>query len=297
MKKYAITGATGNTGKPITIGLLTQGHEVRIISRNSEKAKDLTSMGAKLFQGDTAQVDLLKKAFDGVDAVYAMVPFNMQASDYFAFQMNHVNAMAEALKASGVPYVVTLSSVGAHLKEGAGVVQGLQKMEEAFNAIPGLNVIHLRASYFMENTLAQVGAIKHMGAMGSPVNGDMSFPIVATRDISEMAINFLTTLDFKGNNYEYVLGPRDVTYHELAQVLGKAIGKPDLQYYTVSYEDGAKAMVQMGLGESVVDRLIEFTRALNEGRVLEDATRTKENTTPTTIEDFAAIFKMVYENS
>jgi uncharacterized protein YbjT (DUF2867 family) len=297
MKKYAITGATGNTGKPIAIGLLEKGHEVRIISRSSEKSKELTDMGAKLFQGDTAQVDLLKKAFDGVDAVYAMVPFNMHAPDYFAFQMKHVNAMAEALKASHVPYAVTLSSIGAHLKEGSGVVQGLQKMEEAFNAIPGLHVMHLRASYFMENTLAQVGAIKHMGAMGSPVNGDMPFPIVATRDISEMALKFLTSLDFKGKNHEYVLGARDVTYHELAQVFGKAIDKPDLQYYSVSYEDGAKAMVQMGMGESVVDRLIEFTRALNEGRVLEDAKRTTENTTPTTIEDFAATFRMVYQNS
>ncbi|MFU8844965.1 MAG: NmrA family NAD(P)-binding protein [Bacteroidales bacterium] len=230
MKKYAITGATGNTGKSIAIGLLTQGHEVRIISRSSEKAKEFTDMGAKLFQGDTAQVDLLKKAFDVVDAVYAMVPFNMHAPDYFAFQMSHVNAMKEALEANHTPYAVTLSSIGIHLKAGAGVVQGLQRMEEAFDTIPGLNVMHLRAAYFMENTLAQVGAIKHMGAMGSPVNGDMSFPIVATRDISEMAINFLTTLDFKGNNYEYVLGPRDVTYHELAQVFGKAIGKPDLQY-------------------------------------------------------------------
>jgi uncharacterized protein YbjT (DUF2867 family) len=297
MKKYAITGATGNTGKPIAIGLLEKGHEVRIISRSSEKSKELTDMGAKLFQGDTAQVDLLKKAFDGVDAVYAMVPFNMHAPDYFAFQMKHVNAMAKALKASHVPYAVTLSSIGAHLKEGSGVVQGLQKMEEAFNAIPGLHVMHLRASYFMENTLAQVGAIKHMGAMGSPVNGDMPFPIVATRDISEMALKFLTSLDFKGKNHEYVLGARDVTYHELAQVFGKAIDKPDLQYYSVSYEDGAKAMVQMGMGESVVDRLIEFTRALNEGRVLEDAKRTTENTTPTTIEDFAATFRMVYQNS
>jgi uncharacterized protein YbjT (DUF2867 family) len=295
MRTYAITGATGNTGKPITSGLLKEGHNVRIISRDAEKARELTDLGAILYQGDSSDPELLKKAFTGADAVYAMIPFNTLAEDYFAFQMNHVKALSYALEASRVNYAVSLSSVGAHLKEGAGVVQGLQRMEEAFNAIKGLNTMHLRASYFMENTLGQVGAIKHLGAMGSPVRGDMPIAMVATRDIAAMALERLLKLDFSGNIYKYVLGARDVTYNELASVFGRVIGKPDLKYYTVSYEDGASAMMQMGMGKSVVGKLMEFVRSLNEGRVMEDAVRTGENTTPTTIEEFAHVFKAVYD--
>jgi uncharacterized protein YbjT (DUF2867 family) len=294
MKTYVITGATGNTGKPIALGLLEKGQNVRVISRSTDKAKELTGKGAKLFEGETSDVELLKKAFAGADAVYAMVPFNMAAKDYFEFQLTHVKAMTKALEESKVKNVVSLSSVGAHLKEGAGVVQGLQRMEESFNNITGLNTMHLRASYFMENLLAQVGAIKHMGAMGNPVKGDLAIPMVATKDIAATALKYLLSLDFKGRNHAYVLGQRDVTYNEVARIFGAAIGKPDLKYYAVSYEDAAKATIQMGMGESVVNRLNEFVKALNEGRVLEDAKRTAQNTTPTSIEEFAHVFKAVY---
>lgn len=302
MKTYVIIGATGNTGKPITLGLLEKGQKVRIISRSFAKAKALVnsaspnvSQNAEIFEGDSSDSALLIKAFQGADAVYAMVPFNPAAPDYFAFQMTHVNAMTEALKATGVKYAVTLSSVGAHLKSGAGVVQGLQKMEEAFNAIPGLNAMHLRATYFMENTLGQIGAIKTMGAMGSPVKADLPFPIVATKDIAAMALRFLLNPDFSGKNINYVLGPRDVTYNEIASVIGKAIGKPDLKYYPVTYEEGTKAMIQMGMGESVVSRMMEFIKAMNEGKVMEETKRSSSNTTPTTLEEFAHTFKAVYE--
>lgn len=294
MKTYVITGATGNTGKPIALGLLEKGHNVRIISRSADKAKELSDKGAKLFEGEISNAQLLQRAFLGADAVYAMVPFNMGAKDYFEFQLTHVSAMAKALEKSNVSYVVSLSSVGAHLKEGAGVVQGLQRMEEAFNRIKGMNTMHLRASYFMENTLAQVGAIKHMGAMGNPVKGDLPIPMVATKDIAAVALKYLLALDFKGQNHTYILGRRDVSYNDVARVFGPAIGKPDLKYYAVSYEDGAKAMIQMGMGESVVNRLNEFVKALNEGHVLEDAKRTAQNTTPTSIEEFAHVFKAVY---
>lgn len=295
MKTYVITGATGHTGKPIALGLLEQGQKVRIISRSADKAADLTARGAELFRGDTTDVELLKKALTGADALYAMIPFDAGAADYTESQKSHVRALAEAVRATGTPYVVTLSSVGAHLKEGAGVVQGLAYLEEQLDAIEGVNTMHLRATYFMENTLAQVGAIQYMGVMASPVKGDLKIPMVATRDIAAVALRRLLALDFSGKNHQYVLGPREVTYREVASTYGQVIGKPELAYHTATYEDGADAMLQMGLGVSVVDRMTEFIRSLNNGRVLEDAHRDADNTTPTDIEEFALVFKQVYE--
>ena len=61
---YVITGATGNTGKVIASTLLEAGKQVRIVSRDAEKAKELTNKGAELFQGRSDDVELLKKAFD-----------------------------------------------------------------------------------------------------------------------------------------------------------------------------------------------------------------------------------------
>ena len=297
MKTYVIIGATGNTGKPIALGLLDKAQSVRIVSRDSAKAQDLVSKGARHFATSTTDVAGLKKAFNGADAAYIMLPGDFAAKDIAASQLANVNALAEALKGSGIKHVVTLSSVGAHLKEGAGVVQGLQRMEEKFNTAPDIHFLHLRATYFLENGLNFAGMVKRMGIIGSPVRADLKVPMVATQDIAAVALKHLLSLDFSGKGHEYILGSRDYTYAEIAKIYGKALGKPELNYVQFPYDDSKKAMIQMGLGESYVDGLHQFVKSLNEGKVLEDVRRTSENTTPTTAEEFSVVFKAAYENS
>ena len=292
---YVITGATGNTGKPITLALLEAGKKVRIISRDAEKAKELTDKGAELFVGETTDVELLKKAFEGAIAVYAMIPMDWTTSDYTAHQTKHAKAIAEAMQYCGVKNVVTLSSQGAHLESGSGVVLGLHRMEKTFDGIKGLNTLHLRPSYFMENTLGMVDLIKQAGIMGSPLKGDISLPVIATKDIAEYAIKKLLALDFVGKSYQDLLGARNVNYNEMTKVYGTAIGKPDLAYVEFSYDDFKKAMTeQMGASSNVADNFNDFIKSVNEGKV-DDGVRNTESTTPTTIEEFAHTFKYVFE--
>jgi uncharacterized protein YbjT (DUF2867 family) len=297
MSTYVVIGATGHTGKPIALGLLEKGQTVRLVSRNADKAADLIQKGAQHFAGEATDPAFLANVFKGADALYTLIPFDATAQDYTQMQIRHVYATAQALRGSTIKHVVTLSSVGAHLKSGAGVVQGLQKMEETFNGIPGISFLHLRASYFLENGLSMAAMIKQAGIMGSPVRADLKVPMVATKDIAAAAVKHLLALDFTGKGYEYVLGNKEYTYADLASIYGKAIGKPDLKYVQFPYADAKKAMMQMGLGESVVDKLNEFVKSMNEGKVLEDARRSPTNTTPTTAEEFAQVFKSVYEKS
>ncbi len=290
---YVITGATGNTGKIIASTLLEAGKEVRIIARNTEKAKELTEKGAELFQGSTNDVGLLKKAFAGASTVYAIIPMNMQAADYTAFQMEHVNAIAEAMEACNVDNVVALSSQGAHINNGSGIILGLHKMEEKFNQIVGLNTLNLRPSYFMENTLGMVGLIKDAGIMGSPIKGDFSMPMIATKDIANYAAKRLLALDFDGNNHQDLLGARNVSYEEIAKVYGAAIGKPDLNYVQFPYSDFKGAFMGMGASENVADKMNEFLVRVNAGEIFVSK-RNESNTTPTTIEVFSHTFSFVY---
>jgi uncharacterized protein YbjT (DUF2867 family) len=290
---YVITGATGHTGKIIASTLLDAGKKVRIISRNAEKSKELINRGAELFQGSTDNVELLKNAFFGATAVYAMLPMDMTSNDYTAFQKKHATAIADALKRNNVKYVVSLSSQGAQLESGSGVVLGLHYMEELFNEIVGLNTLHLRPSYFMENSLSMVGLIKTSGIMGSPVKGDLPMPVIATKDIADYAAKRLLKLDFNGKSYQDLLGARNVTYNEITKVYGAAIGKPDLNYVNFSYNDFKQAFIGMGASENVADKMNEFIMRVNEGKVVVSE-RNKENTTPTTIEEFAQTFNYVY---
>lgn len=292
---YVIMGASGNTGKPLAMALLKAGKKVRVLSRTEEKVKELKAQGAEVMIGDSSDVNFLTKAFTGATAVYAMIPPNFSSADFTGYQKKYADSIAEAVKKSGVKYVVSLSSVGTHLEEHSGVVFGLRYMEQKLDAIAGLNTLHLRPTYFMENTFGQIGVIKQMGIMGSPVKADLKLSMIATKDIAEYAFKRLNSLNFNGKNVQYLLGQRDLTYKEVASVFGKAIGKPELQYTEFPPEAFKMALVQMGASESLADNMNKFIDHLNKGRVLEDAKRDAESTTPTSIEEFAHTFAHVFK--
>nr|MCU0407128.1 NmrA family NAD(P)-binding protein [Ignavibacteriaceae bacterium] len=181
---YVIMGASGNTGKPLTMALLKAGKKVRILSRSEEKVKELKAAGAEVMVGDSNDAGFLTKAFTGATAAYVMIPPNWAATDFTDYQRKYADTIAEAVKKSGVKFVVSLSSVGTHLEEHSGVVFGLRYMEQKLDAIPGINTLHLRPTYFMENTFGQIGVIKQMGIMGSPVEADLVLSMIATKDIA-----------------------------------------------------------------------------------------------------------------
>jgi uncharacterized protein YbjT (DUF2867 family) len=295
-KTYVITGATGHTGRPICEGLLALGHTVKAIARDTEKLSSLAEKGAEIHSGSLEDHTFLSSVFSGADAVYVMVPPNLTAEDMRVYQNNVVDAFVEAFENTQVPYAVTLSSVGAHMKEGSGVVQGLFDMEQKFNLLDHTNILHLRPAFFMENLLWQGGTIKQMGIMGSPLNGDTPMPIIATQDIAAFALKKLIDLDFTGKTVQALLGPREYTQNEIASIFGNAIGMPDLKYVQFPYEDAKHAMMQMGMSSSVAQGMVDLQKSINEGPALAGHTRDTLGTTPTTIESFAAIFKQVFES-
>jgi uncharacterized protein YbjT (DUF2867 family) len=193
---YVVTGATGHTGNVVAKSLLTRGEKVRVIGRTAERLKALAAQGAEPFAADPTDTASITKAFAGAKAVYVMMPPNLTTPDVRSFQSRVTDAIAAALQSVGITHSVALSSIGADKPENTGPVVGLHDFEEKLNAIDGLNVLHLRAGYFMENTLAQVDIIRMTGMAVGPLHPDLKLPMIATRDIGEAAANALLNLDF-----------------------------------------------------------------------------------------------------
>ncbi|MCK9423654.1 MAG: SDR family NAD(P)-dependent oxidoreductase [Bacteroidales bacterium] len=295
---YIITAATGNIGKALATGLLAKGKKVRVIGRSADKLKELAEKGAEPFVGDVKDAAFIKDAFKYGTAVFCLIPPNPLSADFRAEQDLIARNYRDAVKSNHIRYAVLLSSIGAHLRNGAGVVDGLGAMEEFFKGLKEVNVLNLRPSYFLENLYGQIGTIKAMGIMGSSVKGDISLPIVATRDIAAIATKRLLELAFRGNTIEYVLGSRDISYDEIASIVGKAIGKPDLRYVQFSYEDAKNAMVQSGfVSENVAELFNGLSKGMNNGTALNAHHRTAENTTLTSIEEFAQWFANAYSQA
>ena len=295
MKNYGITGATGKIGTIAVKELLAKGEKVKVIGRNADKLKELTALGAEALIGDTTDKSFLIKAFEGATAVFCLVSPDMFAKDVFAAQKEIVDNYFEAVKVNGVKNVLLLSSVGADLRKGAGIVDGLGYMEDQFLQLKEVNVLNLRPTYFMENTLGMIGTIKQMGIAGNPVKGGVKYPFVATKDIAAVVAKRLSALDFNGNTIEYVLGAKDYSYDEITGIVGNAIGKPDLKYVCFSYEDAAKGMVQAGFcGEDAARLMTDLARLINSGNLIKQSERTAANTTPTSYEEFVHTFAYVY---
>jgi uncharacterized protein YbjT (DUF2867 family) len=285
---YVITGATGNTGHIVAKRLLENGKQVRVIGRNAEKLATLASAGAEPFVGDLGDQEAMSRAFSGAQAAYVMIPPNITSSDAPAYQNKISDAISAAIEKNEVRHVVALSSIGADKAENTGPIVGLHRLEERLRRIAGLNTLAIRAAYFMENTLPQVSVIQHMGVTAGPLQPDLKVPMIDTRDIGAFAADALLKVDFKGFQTPELLGNRELTYPEVTSIIGNAIGKPDLRYQQLPYDQFAGALQQMGMSESVANLLAEMSEALNTGHVRALEPRSARNTTPTSFETFVA---------
>lgn len=284
----AVMGATGNTGRILSERLLERGSEVRALGRSAERLSGLVARGAEAAVGEVADAGYLADAFGGADAVYTLIPPNVQAEDYSAFQDRVGEAIIAAIEQSGVGRVVFLSSVGADLPAGTGPIAGLHRQERRLRSLDGVDVLALRPGFFFENHFETLGLIKHQGINGGAVAPDTSLPMIATGDIAEVAAGALVEPDFSGFTVRELLGPRDLTMAEATRIIGEAIGKPELPYVQFTYEDFEASLTQMGLSASVAALYAEMARGFNAGKVRSLEGRSAANTTPTTLETFAA---------
>jgi len=291
---YVVTGATGNTGRVVAETLLAKGKKVRVIGRNTGNLQSLVDKGAEAIVGSVADSSTMLHAFQGAQAVYALVPPNYATENFRAYQNEVGSAYSSAIRQAGVPFVVNLSSVGAHLSQGAGPISGLYDVEQQLNQLHGVNIVHLRAGFFMENLSFSLDLIRNQNINGSPLRPDLPIPMIATRDIAQVATQLLLSMDFSGHSTRELLGQRDISMREATRIIGKAIGKDQLAYVQFSYEQAEQTMMAMGLSQDVARSLSEMDRALNEERVRPLEERTAANTTPTSFEQFADSFAAVY---
>ncbi len=285
---YVVIGATGHTGNVVAEKLLANREKVRVVGRDERRLERFKQKGAEAFVGDAADGSAMSRAFSGAEAAYLMLPPNISSPNVLAYQQRVSEALAAALENNGVRHAVVLSSYGADKAEKTGPVVGLHTLEKKLDAIPGLNVLFIRAGYFMENILPQVNVIPSVGSLAGPVRSDLALPMIATRDIGAFAAEALSRRDFQGKQRRELLGARDVTYTQVAKVVGAAIGKPDLAYKQFPAAQLKPALTQMGMSPNMADLLLEMAEALNSGYMRPLEPRSPQNTTTTTIETFVA---------
>lgn len=290
---YVLMGANGNITSRAARALLEQGRPIRVIGRNAASLAALRQRGAELAIGDAQDARFLAQAFAGASAAYVMIPSAYDAPDLRRSQAQFGAAIATAIAQSGVRRIVNLSSVGAQQPSGTGPIAGLHEQEERLNTLPGLDLLHLRPGYFMENHLHAVEAVAALGVYASLESSDVPVPMIATRDIAAVVVRELVEPAARG--VLHLHAPRHYTFQQVATVLGRAIDLPDLRHAQAESAEAKAAMLQAGFSPGAADEMEEMARWLSaEARTQLPG---PVEVTPTTLEDFAPRFRAAYETA
>ena len=273
---FVIAGVSGHVGGVAARELLAGKQPVKVIVRDAAKGKEWTERGAEIAVGSLEDAAFLAGALKGATGFFTLLPPSYTAKDFYAYQRSTADAIASAVKTSGVPHVVLLSSVGADLDAGNGPIKGLCYFENKLRAA-GTKLTALRAAYFQENIGNSVSPARDQGIFPNFVpSRDYPMPQIATRDIGVEVAKALRSPPAKSEVID-LMGPQ-YTVNQVAAKLGEAVGKK-LQIVDIPKDQHVSAMVQTGLPQPVAEAFAEMYDGFATGRITPKGDRTLQGKT------------------
>lgn len=297
--KIVVTGSLGNVSKPLTQELVQKGHAVTVVSSNPERQAAIEALGAKPAIGTIEDVEFLTAIFTGADAVYCMVTatksFFDQSFDITAYTRELGNNYMQAILKSGVKRVMYLSTIGAHMDKGNGLLAFHYNVEKILEKLPpDVAITFIRPVGFYNNLLAFINTIKTQRVIATNYGGDVKNPWVSPMDIATAAAEEMVT--FAGRKVRYVASD-EISCNVVATVLGAAIGEPDLKWIVIPDEQLLNGMVAAGMNPQVAAGMVEMNESLRTGKLYEDYYRNKPALGKVKLADFAKEFAAVYHKN
>lgn len=292
--KIIVTGSLGNIGKPLTIELVKNGHSVVVISSKEEKRNEIEILGAKAAIGSIENVTFLKQTFIGADAVFCMVPpADYKEPNRREYYSRIANNYFKAIQETKVCRLIHLSTFGADLDSGTGILLGAHDAEKILNQLPDVNLTHIRPTYFYYNLNNFINMIKFQGIIKANYGGDHKFPMVAPIDIAEVVADEIQNISSE-NKVRYVASD-ERNGHEIAKVLGEAIGISDLKWEVISNYEVQKSMESYGIPPQLVTGFVDMFDSMYKGDLTRDFYLNKPLFGKTKLEDFAIEFAKNYK--
>ncbi len=220
---FVVLGATGHTGSAVAEALFDKKQPVRVVVRSTDKGADWKGRGADVAIASYDDVPALTKALQGAKGVYLLVPPNYGAQPWLESQKQAIDRAAEAVRASGVPHVVFLSSIGGQIAEGTGPIRAARYGEQKLGTV-AKNLTILRPPYFIENWAPVLGAAKGQGVLPTFIAAAAKIPMIATRDIGRIAAERLMA-GGNGRQIVEITGPEMYSPNDVAAALTRLLGR------------------------------------------------------------------------
>lgn len=144
----------------------------------------------------------------------------------------------------------------------------------------GVSYRALANGSFMENVLRQIASITDRGIVYANVPGDLKTSTVATRDIAAAGAALLLDRSWSGTGEVPLLGPEDLSFNEMAQIMSDVLGKA-VRFESMSDETLKAAMLAGGRSEAITQAVIDMTAAVRNG-IYSNEPQSGRSSTPTT---------------
>jgi uncharacterized protein YbjT (DUF2867 family) len=282
-----ITTPTGQIGHQVLGNLLGSGEPIRVIARDPARLPAQARERVEIVEGSHGDADVVDRAFAGADAVFWLVPPDPRADSVQAAYVDFSRPACDALKRHEVQQVVGVSALGRGTPwtANAGLVTASLAMDDLI-ASTGVSYRALTMPSFMDNLLRQVESIKHQGTFSLPISGDLKQPSCATRDVATAAARLLLDRSWSGHGHVAVLGPEDLSYNDMAQVMSEVLGTP-VRFQQVPLEAFKARLLQRGMSDAMAQANLDMWAAYGQGLDTAEP-RTPQSTTPTTFRQWCA---------
>ncbi|MFE4548090.1 NAD(P)H-binding protein [Streptomyces sp. NPDC056785] len=246
-KTVLISGATGDTGRAAVRASLALGMNVRaLVHRVDERSDALAESGAEIVTGDLLDINTLRPAMEGTEAAYLVWPVQPH--------LIHATVnFAQAAKETGVGTLVNLSQRSADRESTSDSCRDTFIAEEVLNW-SGLDVIHLRPTYFLEWLLYpwQLPYLRQ-GILRMPVGKGRHSPVAADDQGRAIAALLLRPEGHIGTTIP-LSGPVEMDHEQMAAELSEALGRP-IVFQDLPVAEYVDSLKEMGVPPYIVQHL------------------------------------------
>ncbi|MFE0045910.1 NAD(P)H-binding protein [Streptomyces albireticuli] len=242
-----VTGATGNIGRSLVEQLVTQGVPVRALSRDPARAG--LPAEAEVVRADFSAGQPLGPLLKGANALF----LNLAAT-----RGTDMADIVAAAVAAGVRRIVLNSSMavtGVPEDDTAPIAVWHAEAERLIRE-SGLEWCFVRGGMYATNALMWADGIRADGLVRGPFPGTTAAP-VHEADLAEIALRAFLDEDGTHVGQVYVTtGPAGLTFEDQTAAIGRALGRPEVRFEQVSFEEGVTLMERFGAPKDVAEDIL-----------------------------------------
>jgi uncharacterized protein YbjT (DUF2867 family) len=225
-KPILVLGGTGHYGRHIVRSLLKKEEPVRVLSRNTGRARDTLGQEVEIVEGDITSSEAVGRVLDGVRAVVISVSaFSPQLIRRLeAIERDAVLMVLAEMKRREIPRVVYISvyAIQEDLAKELGLKSAPIKLAvENTLAQSDLNWTVLGAPPSTEIFFAMIRGNR----MIVPGGGPPALPTISPVDVGEIAAQAALRDDLGGKRFR-LAGPEALSFPEAAERISQAAGRP-----------------------------------------------------------------------